>query len=62
MSKRTYGSTNYRGSLVAPPSRRPPLRQGERLPSRPSDQQANAGRQDGGATSNTSRLPTPQIW
>ncbi|HEY7346847.1 MAG TPA: hypothetical protein VH599_00915 [Ktedonobacterales bacterium] len=27
--------------LVAPPSRRPPLRQGERSPSRPADQQAS---------------------
>ncbi|HEY7350041.1 MAG TPA: hypothetical protein VH599_17110 [Ktedonobacterales bacterium] len=59
---RLCGSTNYRGSLVAPPSRRPTLRPGERSPWGPADQQANAGRQDGGATSNTPRLPTPQIW
>jgi hypothetical protein len=36
------GSTTYRGlPLVAPPSWRPPLRQGERSPSRPTPQRAN---------------------
>ncbi|HEY7346793.1 MAG TPA: hypothetical protein VH599_00645 [Ktedonobacterales bacterium] len=37
------------------PSRRPTLRQGERAPSRPADQQATVGRRDGGATSGNPR-------